>query len=64
MRNMTEKVPNISEAEWEVMNTLWEKSPQTANDVITSLQGQKRLEGENRTHIARSVSAERRCRCK
>lgn len=41
MRNMTEKVPNISEAEWEVMNTLWEKSPQTANDVITSLQGQK-----------------------
>ncbi|CEI81917.1 Methicillin resistance regulatory protein MecI [Oceanobacillus oncorhynchi] len=41
MRNMTEKVPSISEAEWEVMNVLWEKSPQTANDVITSLQGQK-----------------------
>ncbi|GIO18571.1 beta-lactamase repressor [Oceanobacillus oncorhynchi subsp. incaldanensis] len=38
---MTEKVPSISEAEWEVMNVLWEKSPQTANDVITSLQGQK-----------------------
>lgn len=38
---MTEKVPSISEAEWEVMNILWEKSPQTANDVITSLQGQK-----------------------
>jgi len=41
VRNMTEKVPSISEAEWEVMNVLWEKSPQTANDVITSLQGQK-----------------------
>ncbi len=41
MRNMAEKVPNISEAEWEVMNVLWEKSPQTANDVISSLQGQK-----------------------
>ncbi|WP_152655649.1 penicillinase repressor BlaI [Oceanobacillus sp. CFH 90083] len=38
---MTEKVPSISEAEWEVMNVLWKKSPQTANDVITSLQGQK-----------------------
>lgn len=35
---MTEKVPNISEAEWEVMNTLWEKAPQTANEVILSLQ--------------------------
>ncbi|WP_042221651.1 penicillinase repressor BlaI [Oceanobacillus manasiensis] len=38
---MTEKVPSISEAEWEVMNVLWQKWPQTANDVITSLQGQK-----------------------
>lgn len=38
---MTEKVPSISEAEWEIMNVLWEKPPQTANDVITSLQGQK-----------------------
>jgi BlaI family penicillinase repressor len=32
------KVPSISEAEWEVMNALWEKAPQTANEVITSLQ--------------------------
>ncbi|MFA1820773.1 penicillinase repressor BlaI [Virgibacillus oceani] len=38
---MTKKVPSISEAEWEVMNVLWQKWPQTANDVITSLQGQK-----------------------
>jgi BlaI family transcriptional regulator, penicillinase repressor len=41
VRHMTEKVPSISEAEWEVMNVLWQKWPQTANDVITSLQGQK-----------------------
>ncbi|GEN86157.1 penicillinase repressor BlaI [Oceanobacillus sp. FSL W8-0428] len=38
---MSEKVPSISEAEWEVMNVLWEKAPQTANDVISNLQGQK-----------------------
>ncbi|GAA0414425.1 MAG: penicillinase repressor BlaI [Bacillota bacterium] len=38
---MTNKVPSISEAEWEVMNVLWEKSPQTANEVISSLQEQK-----------------------
>lgn len=35
---MTNKVPSISEAEWEVMNALWEKAPQTANEVILSLQ--------------------------
>lgn len=32
------KVPGITEAEWEVMNVLWEKSPQAANEVILSLQ--------------------------
>ncbi|KPV59065.1 beta-lactamase [Paenibacillus sp. A3] len=35
---MSNKVPNISEAEWEVMNVLWEKAPQTANEIILSLQ--------------------------
>lgn len=35
---MSNKVPSISEAEWEVMNVLWEKAPQTANEVISSLQ--------------------------
>ncbi|OYD07407.1 transcriptional regulator [Paludifilum halophilum] len=36
---MSRKVPNISEAEWEVMNVLWKKEePQTANEVIHSLQ--------------------------
>ncbi|UVI32962.1 penicillinase repressor BlaI [Paenibacillus spongiae] len=36
---MSKQVPRISEAEWEVMNVLWEKAPQTANEVIRSLQG-------------------------
>jgi BlaI family penicillinase repressor len=34
------KVPSISEAEWQVMNALWKKAPQTANEVISSLQEQ------------------------
>lgn len=37
---MSDKVPSISEAEWEVMNVLWKKTPQTANEVISSLQEQ------------------------
>ncbi|WP_221568380.1 penicillinase repressor BlaI [Alkalihalobacillus sp. TS-13] len=35
---MSDKVPNISEAEWEVMNVLWEKAPQTANEVYSILE--------------------------
>lgn len=35
---MSKIVPSISEAEWEVMNVLWEQAPQTANEVATSLQ--------------------------
>ncbi|KKB35257.1 penicillinase repressor BlaI [Bacillus thermotolerans] len=37
---MTKKIPNISESEWEVMNVLWKRAPQTANEVISSLQEQ------------------------
>ena len=37
---MTKEIPNISESEWEVMNVLWKKAPQTANDVISALQEQ------------------------
>ncbi|UOQ91969.1 penicillinase repressor BlaI [Halobacillus shinanisalinarum] len=37
---MTKKIPNISESEWEVMHVLWKKVPQTANEVISSLQEQ------------------------
>lgn len=35
---MSKKIPSISAAEWEVMNILWEKKQQTANEVISSLQ--------------------------
>jgi len=35
---VSNQVPGISEAEWEVMNVLWEKEPLTANEVIFSLQ--------------------------
>lgn len=31
------KMPRISEAEWQVMRTLWRKSPQTANDIVKIL---------------------------
>ncbi|WP_062197191.1 penicillinase repressor BlaI [Massilibacterium senegalense] len=37
---MTKEIPNISESEWEVMKVLWKRAPQTANDVISSLQEQ------------------------
>ncbi|CAG9611934.1 Methicillin resistance regulatory protein MecI [Bacillus rhizoplanae] len=35
---MEKNIPSISEAEWEIMNVLWDKSPQTANNIILSLQ--------------------------
>jgi len=31
------KMPRISEAEWEVMKVLWERSPLTANDIVEAL---------------------------
>lgn len=37
---MTNKIPAISESEWKVLKVLWEKAPQTANDIISSLQAQ------------------------
>jgi BlaI family transcriptional regulator, penicillinase repressor len=35
---VSKKIPNISESEWEIMTVLWEESPLTANDVISTLQ--------------------------
>lgn len=35
------KVPRISEAEWEVMKVLWKQSPATANDVMNELRNDK-----------------------
>ncbi|WP_077325511.1 penicillinase repressor BlaI [Virgibacillus siamensis] len=34
---MTNKIPAISESEWEVLKVLWAKAPQTANEIISSL---------------------------
>lgn len=38
---MSHRLPNISEAEWEVMTVLWKKSPQTASEVNSFLQEKK-----------------------
>ncbi|MCM3735499.1 MULTISPECIES: penicillinase repressor BlaI [Bacillus] len=35
---MEKNIPSISESEWGIMNVLWDKAPQTANDIILSLQ--------------------------
>ncbi|MED3997455.1 penicillinase repressor BlaI [Peribacillus frigoritolerans] len=35
---MEKNIPSISESEWEIMNVLWDTAPQTANDIILSLQ--------------------------
>lgn len=37
-KNMEKNIPSISESEWEIMNVLWDKAPQTASDIIFSLQ--------------------------
>ena len=31
------KIPRISDAEWQVMQTLWNKAPQTANEIVATL---------------------------
>ncbi len=35
-------IPGISDAEWAVMDILWDKYPMTANDIIISLAGKKK----------------------
>jgi BlaI family transcriptional regulator, penicillinase repressor len=36
--SVSKKIPTISESEWEIMTVLWEKTPLTANEVISILQ--------------------------
>ena len=36
-----DKLPTISDAEWEVMEVLWAHSPLTANEVVDQLAGRK-----------------------
>ena len=38
---MKKKLPRISESEWKVMQVLWQKGPQTANDVVQALDGRE-----------------------
>ena len=35
-------IPRVSEAEWEVMKLLWEKSPSTANSLVEALSTSKK----------------------
>ena len=50
------RMPKISEAEWEVMKVLWERSPLTANDIVETLSGRTRWQRETiRTLINRLV---------
>jgi BlaI family transcriptional regulator, penicillinase repressor len=37
---MSKRLPRIAESEWRVMQVLWEKGPQTANDVVGALAGE------------------------
>ncbi len=50
------RTPKISEAEWEVMKVLWEKSPLTANEIVEVLSKRTRWQRETiRTLINRLV---------
>jgi BlaI family penicillinase repressor len=50
------RTPKISEAEWEVMKVLWERSPRTANDIVEELTGKTHWKRETiRTLINRLV---------
>jgi BlaI family transcriptional regulator, penicillinase repressor len=50
------KMPRISEAEWEVMKVLWDRSPRTANDIVEVLSKRASWQRETiRTLINRLV---------
>jgi len=53
------RTPKISEAEWEVMKALWEKSPLTANEIVETLSKRTRWQRETiRTLVNRLVQKE------
>jgi len=37
---MARQIPKIADSEWRVMQVLWEKGPQTANDIVDALSGE------------------------
>ncbi|TDK61758.1 BlaI/MecI/CopY family transcriptional regulator [Bacillus salipaludis] len=56
---MEKYIPKISEAELEIMKVLWEKSPQTANEVIENLESKMDWKPKTiRTLINRLVQKE------
>ena len=56
------KTPKISEAEWQVMKVLWNKSPLTANDIVQILSKETSWKRETiRTLINRLVRKKALC---
>ena len=54
-----EKVPKISEAEWEVMKLLWKTTPLTSEKIIDSLSGKMNWSTQTiKTFITRLVKKE------
>lgn len=47
--------PEISEAEWQVMNVIWEKQPVTASGIINDLKGHDWTPATIRTFLHRLV---------
>lgn len=47
--------PRISDAEWEVMKVVWERSPQTANEIVSGLDERNWSPATVRTLITRLV---------
>ena len=53
---MKNRLPRISESEWRVMQVLWEKGSQTANDVVQELAGREKWKPRTvKTLISRLV---------
>lgn len=38
---MERQIPNITDAEWEVMKVLWAGSPKTASEIVQALEGSR-----------------------
>ena len=49
------KRPKISDAEWEVMKVLWERTPQSTNEIVAALSKRKWSPPTIRTLIGRLV---------
>jgi BlaI family penicillinase repressor len=50
------KMPRIAESEWRVMQVLWERGPQTANEVVNALSGEVKWKSRTiKTLISRLV---------